>query len=537
MERKVESQEFDYIVCGAGSAGCVVATRLIQEHKGTVLLLEAGGDDSHICIKMPAGLSEIIPTKTWDYSTEPDENTKNRRMTCAQGKVLGGSSSVNGMIYIRGQKQDYDQWANEEGCTGWGYDDLLPYFKKSERNESLSGQYHGTQGPLHVSENRHRHPLSQTFIRSGQELGLPYVTDFNGADQQGVGFFQTTTVNGERASVSKTYLKMVESSNQLTVKLNVLVHKLHIENGKAVAVECEMNGKKQVIKARKQIVLSAGAIGTPKILMLSGVGPQEHLEEMGISTLQNLPVGKNYHDHLHVSINAVTKEPISLYGQDLGLQKIKNGAQWLLTRTGVVTSNILEGGAFIDTNQEGRPDVQAHFLPGLDTWDDPEGLGKGKTHGITLKNCYLRPKSRGEIFLKSTNPTDSLRIQANLLSDEEDVKGMVRATKFGLDLLKMPSFQSEIGEIFSPPVNTHDSDTALEDFVRTTCKTTYHPVGTCRMGADRLVSVVNLNLQVHGVENLAVIDCSVFPSIPSGNTNAPTIAVAEKGVELLIQRT
>ena len=345
----MDIQEYDYIICGAGSAGCVVVSRLIQENKGSVLLLEAGGDDNHICIKMPAGLSEVIPIKTWDYTTEPDQNTHNRRMSCAQGKVLGGSSSVNGMIYIRGQKEDYDHWVEQEGCIGWGYDDLLPYFKKSERNESLSGYYHGIKGPLPVSENRHRHLLSQTFIRAGQELGLPYVNDFNGADQQGVGFFQTTTLNGERASVSKTYLKMVEHSNQLTVKLNVLVSKVQIEDGKATAIECEINGKKQFFKARKQIVLSAGAIGTPKILMLSGIGPRDHLQDIGISTVQNLPVGKNYHDHLHVSINAVTKTPNSLYGQDLGLQKIKNGAQWMLTRTGVVTSNILECGAFIDT--------------------------------------------------------------------------------------------------------------------------------------------------------------------------------------------
>ena len=533
----MDVQEYDYIICGAGSAGCVVASRLIQENKGTVLLLEAGGDDSHICIKMPAGLSEVIPIKTWDYATEPDPNTENRRMTCAQGKVLGGSSSVNGMIYIRGQKQDYDSWAEEEGCPGWSYNDLLPYFKKSERNESLSGHYHGTQGPLHVSENRHRHPLTQTFIRAGQELGLAYVNDFNGADQQGIGFFQTTTYRGERASVSKTYLKMVEQNPKLAVKLNVLVHKVLIENGKASGIECKSNGKKTVFKARKQVVLSAGAIGTPKILMLSGIGPAVHLKDMGITVVKDLPVGKNYHDHLHVSINAETKAPNSLYGQDIGLQKIKNGAQWMLTRTGVVTSNILEGGAFIDTHEEGRPDVQAHFLPGLDTWDDPEGLGKGKTHGITLKNCFLRPKSRGEIFLNSTDPRDSVRIKGNLLSEPEDVQGMIRATKFGLDLLKMPSFQQEIGEIFSPPKNTHNDDLALEAFVRSTCKTTYHPVGTCRMGTDQCSSVVDLSLQVHSIENLSVIDCSVFPSIPSGNTNAPTIAVAEKGAELLIQRT
>lgn len=391
----MQQQEFDYIICGAGSAGGVVATRLIEQHKGRVLLLEAGGSDDNMLIKMPAGLSEVIPTKTWDYNTEPQAETKNRRMSCAQGKVLGGSSSVNGMIYIRGQHQDYDSWAKDYGCEGWDYQSLLPYFKHAENNESLSGQYHGTDGPLHVSENRYRHPLTQTFIKAGQEIGLDYVNDFNGKDQQGVGFFQTTTVNGERASVSRTYLQRIQNHPDFSLKLNVLVHKVLIENQKAVGIECEIDGKIQRFHAKKQVVLSAGAIGSPKILMLSGIGPQAHLDELGIDVVQDLPVGKNYHDHLHVSINAETKEPISLYGQDAGLSKIKNGMQWMFTRTGVVSSNILEGGAFIDTHQEGRPDVQAHFLPGLDTWDDPDGLGKGKTHGITLKNCFLRPKSRG----------------------------------------------------------------------------------------------------------------------------------------------
>lgn len=533
----MEVKEFDYIICGAGSAGCVIAARLISENKGTVLLLEAGGDDDDIRIKMPAGLSEVIPTKTWNYSTEPDLNTANRRMTCAQGKVLGGSSSVNGMIYIRGQKQDYDDWVEKYGCIGWSYDDLLPYFKKSEGNESLSGHYHGTQGPLKISENRHRHPLTQVFVRAGQELGLPYVNDFNGKEQQGIGFFQTTTINGERASVSKTYLKMVENHQNLTIKLNVLVHKILLKHKIAHGVSCEIAGREAHFHARKQVILSAGSIGSPKILMLSGIGPHKHLQDMGIETVIDLPVGKNYHDHLHVSVNAETKFPNSLYGQDTGLQKIKNGVQWMMTRTGVVSSNILEGGAFIDTNDQGRPDVQAHFLPGLDSWDDPEGLGKGKTHGITLKNCFLRPKSRGEIFLNSKDPNDSVRIQANLLSEQEDVEGMIRATRFGLDLLNMPSFQEQIGEVFSPPQYAHHDDDALETFVRNTCKTTYHPVGTCRMGVSSEDSVVNLCMQVHGITNLSVIDCSVFPSIPSGNTNAPTIAVAEKAVELLIIRT
>lgn len=533
----MKENDFDYIICGAGSAGCVVATRLIQEKKGRVLLLEAGGTDEHLFIKMPAALSEVIPTKTWDYTTEPDSNTQNRRMSCAQGKVLGGSSSVNGMIYLRGHKQDYDTWATEYGCIGWDFDALLPYFKKSENNESLTEPYHGTDGPLNVSESRYRHPLTQSFIKAGQEIGLPYVNDFNTLDQQGVGFFQTTTHNGQRASVSQTFLKQVEKDPQLTVKLNVLVTKIIIENNKAVGVECEISGKKYSFTAKKNVVVSSGAIGTPKILMLSGIGPQTHIGEIGINLIKDLPVGKNYHDHLHISINAEVKNHNSLYGEDLGMTKIKNGIQWLTTRSGVVSSNVLEGGAFKDTNNEGRPDVQSHFLPMLDTWDDPDGIGKGRTHGITLKNCYLRPKSRGQIFLKSKNPHDNLKIKANLLSHPDDVAGMIRATKFGLDMLKAKSLNSQVSSIFSPAEEFHSNDRALEQFVRTTCRTTYHPVGTCRMGVSPSDSVVDLNLQVHGISNLSVIDCSVFPSIPSGNTNAPTIAVAEKGVELLMART
>lgn len=531
----MQIKEFDYIICGAGSAGCVVATRLIEQNKGSVLLVEAGGSDQNFNYKIPAGIPVVI-NSTWNYTTEPDARTNHREMSCAQGKVLGGSSSVNGMIYLRGQAEDYDEWANQYGCTGWDFQSILPYFKKAENNESLSGEYHGGHRHLAVSDTRLKHPLTRAFIKAGQELGLPYVTDFNAQSQQGVGFYQHNIKNGERGSSSKTYLTSVRQSSQLTVQLNTHVDRVLLEYGKAIGIECRIKGLSTSIKAKKAVILSSGSIGSAKILLLSGIGPKAHLEDLGIEVKKDLPVGKNYHDHLHTSINATIKRPISLYAEDKGISRYKHGLQWLLFREGVVASSVLEGGAFMDTNHEGRPDVQAMFLPVLDVFDDPSGQGKNYTHGITLKMCHLRPKSRGQLYLRSKDPEDMVRIEANLLEHPDDVHGLIRATQFGLDLLQQPALLNEIDKIFSPNHTVkRDDTTALEAFVREYCKTTYHPVGTCRMGQNPQDSVVDLNLKVHGIDQLSVIDCSVIPAIPSGNTNAPTIAIAEKGADLLIQ--
>lgn len=301
----MSDNRFDYIIVGAGSAGCVLAAQLIRRTQARVLLLEAGGDDNNLFIKMPAGVAKIIAKKSWPYETEPEPYANNRRMQIAQGKVLGGSSSVNGMIYIRGQQQDFDAWEQQYGCHGWGYRDVLPYFKRAEANESLCGEFHGDDGLLPVSENRYRHPLSMAFIRAGQELNLPYRNDFNGDSQHGVGFYQTTTRNGERASTARTYLQAVRDQQRLVVKLNALAHRVIIEDNVARGVVYSQNGGAEVSAfAEREVIISAGAVGSPKLLMLSGIGPRAHLESLGITPLADLPVGKNFHDHLHMSINA-----------------------------------------------------------------------------------------------------------------------------------------------------------------------------------------------------------------------------------------
>lgn len=530
------NKEYDYIIIGAGSAGCVVATRLLNAKAGSVLLLEAGGKDDNIFHKMPATVIKVFQQKSWTYMTTPQKHCNHREMILAQGKVLGGGSSVNGMIYCRGQRHDYDLWASEWGCDQWDYQAVLPFYKKAENNESLADEYHGNDGILPVSENRYRHPLTLACIRAGQEMGMKYVNDINGWDQDGVGFYQTTTKNGERASTSQTYLKSVQNHPQLTVQTEALVHKIEIQQQRATGVTLSIQGDTPVtIQARKEVIVSAGAIGSPKVLLLSGIGPKDHLDEVGITCIQHLPVGDNFHDHLHMSVNATVTTQNSLLGEDKGLKALKHGMQWYFTRSGLLTTNILEGAGFIDTSNLGRPDVQFHFLPVLDNFDNTPGeKGSAEEHGLTIKVGHIQPKARGTLRLSSQNPNDLPIIDPNYLGDIVDVEANIRAVQAGLRLLQQPALKAIVKEVIEP-ADTHPDDVvSIEKWMRQNIKTVYHPAGSCKMGNSPQDSVTDQSLKVHGFDNIRVIDCSICPQVPSGNTNAVAIMIGERGADFIL---
>lgn len=530
---------YDYIIIGAGSAGCVVANRLVESKAGTVLVLEAGEKDSSVFHTIPATVIKVFQQKSWPYMTTPQKHCNDREMILAQGKVLGGGSSVNGMIYCRGQRHDYDLWASEWGCDQWSYQDVLPFFKKAENNESLGDEFHGQSGILPVSENRFRHPLTLACIRAAQEMGMKYVNDINGWDQDGVGFYQTTTKNGERASTSKTYLKAVIDHPNITVLTEALVHQVEIDGNTATGVTFSIkDGAASTVKARKEIIVSAGAIGSPKVLMLSGIGPKAHLESIGIQCKHDLPVGDNFHDHLHMSVNATVTTNNSLIGNDKGLKAIKHGLQWYFTRSGLLTSNILEGGGFIDTNNAGRPDVQFHFLPVLDNFDNTPGeKAAAEEHGLTIKVGHIQPKARGTIRLKSSDPKEFPIVDPNFLGAQEDIDANIRAVQAGLKLLKQPALKAVVKEVIEPVNIDIDDIQGIDKWMRQNIKTVYHPVGSCKMGNSASDSVTDQNLKVHGLNNLRVIDCSICPQVPSGNTNAIAIMIGERGSHFILNKT
>ncbi|GGC12131.1 glucose-methanol-choline (GMC) oxidoreductase [Marinobacterium zhoushanense] len=524
----------DYVVVGGGSSGCVIAHRLTMAGK-RVLLLEDGPPDNTQFIHMPATFIKVIGTKrTVIYESDPQPGVNGRISYVPQGRTLGGGSSVNAMVYIRGQRQDYEDWA-QQGCTGWGWDQVLPAFRKAESHMRLSGEFHGNEGPLKVSDTRFRHPLSLAFVKAAQQCGLKYNDDFNGEEQSGVGFYHTTTFNGQRGSTASTYLAAVKGMPNLEIQTGCYVHKLIFDADKRVTGVVYRNGDGTIktVNVREEVILCAGALATPKILMLSGIGPSAELTKHGIKPLVvREQVGQNFQDHLEVSVYGRTRKPISLLGNDQGLKALKHGIEWKLFRHGLLTSNVVESGCFVDTSGEGRPDIQFHVLPTLVGDVDREPIDG---HGISLNPCFLRPKSRGSVRLRSANPDDPMQFNSGALSEQADVDTLVRGLRLARRILRAPALAEVIDHELRPSAKAEISDAELEAHVRSHAKTVYHPVGTCRMGSDA-EAVVSPTLAVNGVKGVRIADASIMPTLISGNTNAPVVMIAERCAEFVLDK-
>lgn len=521
---------YDYIVVGGGSSGCVVTNRLINAGK-SVLLLEAGPPDNTPFIHIPATFARVLGTKrTWMYQTEPEPGANGRVLTVPQGRTLGGGSSVNAMIYIRGQAEDYNTW-RDLGCPCWGYEDVLPVFRRFEDNETYSNNFHGTGGMLKVSEPRYRHPISSAFVRAAQEIGLPFTPDFNGASQEGIGFYQTTTYLARRGSTAATYLKAVRGSPLLTIRTEAKASSLIMENGAASGIRYRTkDGTALEARANDEVILCAGALATPKLLMLSGIGPAADLIAFGIRPVRDLPgVGENFQDHITASVYGITDKPISLKGQDKGIRAAINGLQYLLTRSGLLTSNVVESGGFVDTSGSGRPDIQFHVTPAL-VGDATRGQMDG--HGVSINPCILRPVSRGKVSLRNSTFDDPIVFVGNNLTHRDDTDTLVRGIKLGRRILAAPSMKA-LGFRELAPGAGDLPDEALEEHVRSIAKTVYHPAGTCKMGRDPM-AVVDEKLQVIGVPRLRISDASVMPTLISGNTNAACIMIAERCADFIL---
>ncbi|MFI4954729.1 MAG: GMC family oxidoreductase [Gammaproteobacteria bacterium] len=520
---------FDYIVVGAGSAGCAVAARIADAKPNeTVALIEAGPSDDSSLVRTPMMAAILFSTpnkRNWYYHTVPQAGLNGRRGFQPRGRGLGGSSSINAMIYIRGHHQDYDDWANL-GCQGWGWQDVFPYFKRAENNVRITDEWHGATGPLHVEDFQEINPYSKLFIEAATAAGHNFNPDFNGETQEGVGYYQLTAINGERCNAACAYIHSKTRKN-LEVIINTSVSKILFENKRAVGIRVDRKGEHENIYANKEVILSAGAYGSPQLLMCSGVGPAEHLKSFNIPIVYDAPeVGKNLQDHITGSILRKIKSP-DLFGFTplTLLQSIRGIYQFKHNRRGILASTHCEGAGFLKTSPTlERPDIQLHFETAL---NDAHLHVPHFATGISLYVSVLRPKSRGQVLLASENSKTAPLIDPNYFAEEEDMQTMVKGMKLAHKILSAPSLSGK--DVYAEGIKDED----WQELIRNHADTIYHPVGTCRMGNDAN-AVVDTKLRVNGVEGLRVIDASIMPTIIGGNTNAPTIMIGEKGADLVI---